>query len=103
MAYKARIKLNSTNIAKVQEVCEQIKEVASRTGSNLSGPIALPTKRLKVPVRKSSCGAGSETWNHWELRIHKRLIELEADDRALRRLMHIQIPDDVDIEIVLKS
>ena len=69
----------------------------------MSGPIPLPTKRLQVPVRKSPDGEGTETWDHWEMRIHKRLIDLDADERALRQLMRVQVPDDVNIEIVLKS
>jgi small subunit ribosomal protein S10 len=37
------------------------------------------------------------------MRIHKRLIDLDASDRALRQLMRIQVPDGVNIEIVLRS
>jgi small subunit ribosomal protein S10 len=37
------------------------------------------------------------------MRVHKRLIYLDADDRALRSLMRIKVPDDVNIEIVLRS
>jgi SSU ribosomal protein S10P len=33
------------------------------------------------------------------MRIHKRLIDIEADERVLRRLMRIQVPPDVYIEI----
>ena len=53
--------------------------------------------------RKSPDGEGTETWDHWEMRVHKRLIDLDADDRALRQLMRIQVPDGVNIEIVLRS
>ena len=38
--------------------------------------IPLPTRRLVVPCRKSPDGEGSETWDHWEMRIHKRLLEV---------------------------
>jgi small subunit ribosomal protein S10 len=37
------------------------------------------------------------------MRIHKRLIDLDADERALRQLMRIRVPDGVNIEIVLRS
>ncbi len=60
-------------------------------------------KHLVVPTRKAPDGEGSETWDHWEMRVHKRLIDLDADDRALRQLMRIQVPDGVNIEIVLRS
>lgn len=103
MAQKARISLASTDVKKLEEVCNQIKMIAEKTGVSISGPIPLPTKYLKVPCRKSPDGEGSETWDHWEMRIHKRLIDLDASDRALRQLMRIQVPDGVNIEIVLKS
>ena len=69
----------------------------------MSGPIPLPTKKLRVPVRKGPSGEGSGTYDRWEMRIHKRLIYLDSDERALRQLMRIQVPDGVNIEIILRS
>jgi small subunit ribosomal protein S10 len=103
LTQKARISLTGTNTKRVEEVCRQIKSISERTGVSMSGPIPLPTKRLIVPTRKSPDGEGTETWEQWEMRIHKRLIYLDADDRALRQLMRIQVPDGVNIEIVLRS
>ena len=100
---KARIKLSGPDHTKLEDVCNQMKEIASKTGVNMAGPIPLPTKRLKVPVRKSPSGDGTATWDHWEMRVHKRLIDLDADERALRQLMRIQVPKDISIEIVLTS
>ncbi len=103
MAQRARISLSGSDPKKVDAVCSQIKEITSRTGIEMAGPIPLPTKRLKVPVRKGPDGGGSSTIDHWEMRIHKRLIDIDADERALRQVMRIQVPDGVNIEIVLKS
>ena len=100
---RARISLSGTNPAQVDSVCNQIKSISERTGVAISGPVPLPTKKLKVACRKSPDGEGSETYDRWEMRIHKRLIDLDADDRALRQLMRIQVPDGVNIEIVLRS
>lgn len=63
MAQKARISLTGTDPKKLDEVCTQIKMIAERTGIAYSGPIPLPTKRLRVPCRKSPDGEGSETWD----------------------------------------
>ncbi len=103
MSQRARISLSGTDPEKVDGVCRQIKLISEKTGVDIAGPIPLPTKRLKVPVRKSPDGEGSETWDRWEMRVHKRLIDLDADERALRQLMRIQVPDGVNIEIVLRS
>ena len=96
---KAVIKLFSTDIKKLEAVCEEIKNIAKKTGVKMKGPIPLPTKRLRVPVRKSPCGAGRESYETWEMRIHKRLIDLAVDERALRYIIRIPIPKDVDIEM----
>ena len=98
MSKKVRIKLTSTDYRKLEEVCEQIKAIAMKTGVKMSGPIPLPTKRLVVPVMRSPCGEGSKTWDKWELRIHRRLIDIYADERTMRLLMRIRIPDEVRIE-----
>ncbi|HEV2428235.1 MAG TPA: 30S ribosomal protein S10 [Thermoplasmata archaeon] len=103
MAQKARISLSGIDSQKVDSVCKMIREISQRTGVEIAGPIPLPTKRLRVPVRKGPDGGGSSTIDHWEMRIHKRLIDIDADERALRQVMRIQVPDGVNIEIVLKS
>jgi small subunit ribosomal protein S10 len=103
MKQKARIKLSGVSPRELDGICQQIKQIAERTGVSISGPIPLPTRRLVVPCRKSPDGEGSETFDHWEMRIHKRLIDIDADERALRQLMRIQVPRDVNIEIVLES
>jgi small subunit ribosomal protein S10 len=99
MAFKIRIYLWSTSPKSLQEVVEQIREIAMKTGAPMRGPIPLPTKRLEVPVFRLPHGEGSKYWDHWEMRIHKRIIDIAADERVLRRLMRIQIPRDVRIEI----
>ena len=103
MPQRARIALSGTDPKKVDAVCSQIREITSKPGVAIAGPIPLPTKRLRVPVRKGPDGGGTSTIDHWEMRIHKRLIDIDADERALRQVMRIQVPDGVNIEIVLKS
>ena len=96
---KARIKIASIEIAKINEVCGFIKDIADKTGVEMRGPIPLPTKRLKVTTRKSPDGEGTATWERYEMRIHKRLIDLGLDERALRLVMRVPIPEGLNIEI----
>ena len=63
----------------------------------------MPTKVLRVPVRKSPSGDGKATWEHWEMRVHKRMIEIDANERTMHQLMRLQIPDGVHIEIEMLS
>ena len=101
MARRARIKLTSTDTEKLEGVCDEIKGIAKRIGVKLVGPIPLPTRRMVIPTRKTPCGQGSESWDKWEMRVHKRLIDIDADERAIRQIMRVRIPDSVYIEIEL--
>ena len=96
---RARIKLASTDIEKINSVCTSINEIVERTGVDMHGPIPLPTKKLKVTTRKCPCGDGKATWDRFEMRIHKRLIDLGVDERALRLVMRVPIPEGLNIEI----
>jgi small subunit ribosomal protein S10 len=99
MAQKARIKLASTDIGKINQVCDYIKDISTKTGVAIRGPIPLPTKRLKITTRKGPCGNGKATWDRYEMRIHKRLIDLGVDERSLRLVMRVPIPEGLNIEI----
>ena len=103
MVQRARIKLTSTNLQNLQQVCKEIMEITEKTGVKVKGPLPLPTKKLKVVTRKAPSGQGSHTFDRWEMRIHKRLIDLDADDRTMRQLMRLRIPEDVFIEVNLST
>lgn len=99
MTQRARIKIASTEINKINTICNDIREIAQKTGVDVRGPIPLPTKKLKVTTRKSPSGEGKATWERYEMRIHKRLIDLGADERTLRLVMRVPIPEGLNIEI----
>ena len=96
---KARIKIASTDIQKVNDVCTYISSISEKTGVNMRGPIPLPTKKLKLTTRKSPSGEGKASWERYEMRVHKRLIDLGMDERALRLVMRVPIPEGLNIEI----
>ena|SRR3989344_1562087 len=101
---KARIKLTSNNKDKLNDICQQIKDIAEKTGAELRGPIPLPTKKLRLTTRKATSGDGTATWERYEMRIFKRLIDIGLDERALRHIMRIPIPaESVKIEIEMKG
>ena len=99
---KARIKLVGKNPKELDSVCSQIVEIAKATGAELRGPVPLPTKRLKIGTRRTPCGDGSDTYEHYEMRIRKRIIDVAGDERTLRQIMRVKVPDTVHIEISLE-
>lgn len=96
---KARISLASADIGELNEICTAIKDIATKTKVKISGPIPLPTKKLKLTTRKSPDGEGKASWERYEMRVHKRLIDLGVDERALRLVMRVPIPESVNVEI----
>ncbi len=98
---KARIILVGKDPKELEDMSDQIIAVTEKTGADFSGPIPLPTRHLKITTRKSPDGEGTATWERWELRVHKRIIDIDADERSLRQVMRIQIPDGVHIEVEL--
>ncbi len=101
MVQKARIHLTSSDKESLEGVCSELKGIAEKAGVKIAGPIPLPTKHLVVPTRKAPSGEGTHTWDHFELRVHKRLIDIDANERVMRRVMRIKVPDNVYIEITL--
>lgn len=100
---KVRIKLSSIEVAPINEVIESIKEITDRAGVVMRGPIPLPTKHLKVTTRKSPCGDGTATFDRFEMRVHRRIIDIPAEDRILHPIMKLQIPRSVQIKIEMKD
>jgi len=98
---KARIKLSSINIDKLNEIIGSITEVVEKTKVKISGPIPLPTDKLKITTRKSPDGEGKASFDNFEMRVHKRLIDVGVDERTLRLIMRVHIPENVNISIEL--
>lgn len=98
---KARIKLICDDIKKINKFVEQVKEVTEKLGVGLTGPIPMPTKKLKVTTRKSPDGEGKASFERYQMRIHKRLIDVEINERVIRMIMKIHIPTGLNIEIKL--
>jgi small subunit ribosomal protein S10 len=101
MVQRARIRLLSKNTNELQMICDQLKEIAQKTGARMNGPIPLPTKKINITVRKAPSKTGSKTWDHFQMRVHKRILILDANERTMSQIMRIRVPDDVFIEIEL--
>ena len=67
----------------------------------VKGPIRMPTKRLKITTRKSPCGEGTNTWDKFEMRIHKRLLDLRASTNEVKRITSIQMEPGVEAEVTI--
>jgi small subunit ribosomal protein S10 len=100
---KVRVKLSSIDVKALNGIIETIKEIVGRTGVIMRGPIPLPTRKMKVTTRKSPCGNGTATFDRFEMRVHRRVIDIPAEDRILHPIMKLQIPRSVQIKIDTKE
>ena len=64
----------------LEKVCAELKRSAEEKSlkGKVKGPVRLPTKVLRITTRKTPCGEGTKTWDRFEMRIHKRIIDLHA-------------------------
>lgn len=99
----ARIKLTSTNLPELERVAKDIRDIADKTGVKVRGPQPLPTKKLKITTRKAPTGEGSHTFDHWQMRVHRRILDVQPDDRTMRQITKLRIPEDVQVELILTA
>ena len=100
---KIRITLTSTKVKQLENVSNNIVLNAEQHNLVKKGPVRLPTKVLKISTRKTPNGEGSKTWETYEMRIHKRYIDLEAPVQIVKRITQITIEPGVDVEVVVAS
>src|SRR5207237_5682412 len=89
MAQKIRIKLKAYDHKVLDQSAEKIVDTVKRTGARISGPVPLPIDRNIYCVIRSP-HIDKESMEHFELRTHKRLIDiLEPTPKTVDALMHL--------------
>ncbi len=96
---KIRIKLKSYDHNLVDKSAERIVQTVQATGAVVAGPIPLPTRRSVFTVLRSP-HVNKTSMEHFEIRIHKRLIDIyNATPKTVDSLMRLELPAGVDVEI----
>jgi small subunit ribosomal protein S10 len=101
MEHKIRIKLKAFDYKVLDQSVWEIVNTAKRTGAKVRGPIPLPTVINKYTVLRSP-HVDKKSREQFEMRIHKRLIELNSTtSKTVDELMKLDLPAGVDVEIKL--
>jgi small subunit ribosomal protein S10 len=96
---KIRIKLRAYDSKVLDKSARLIVETAERFGVKVSGPIPLPTEIHKYTVNRSTF-VHKDAREQFEVRIHKRLIDLiNPDSKLIESLTNLNLPIGVDIQI----
>ena len=101
--HRIRMTLTSRDVPSLEKVCSALKSRAKDRGLKVSGPVRLPTKHLRLCCRKAPSGNGTETWDKYEMRIHKRIIDLHSPSEVVRDITSIQIEPGVEVEVAVMS
>lgn len=99
MAQKIRIRLKAYDHRLIDQSAQRIVGTAERTGAQVIGPVPLPTRKERFTVRRSTF-IDKDSHEHFEIRTHKRLIEvIDPDSKTIDTLMRLNLPAGVDIQI----
>uniref|UniRef100_A0A7S4RGX4 Small ribosomal subunit protein uS10 domain-containing protein n=2 Tax=Alexandrium monilatum TaxID=311494 RepID=A0A7S4RGX4_9DINO len=99
--HRIRITLTSRNVKSLEKVCSDLISGAREKELHVAGPVRLPTRTLRLCVRKSPCGEGTNTFDRWEMRIHKRLIDLHSPSDVVKQITSISIEPGVEVEVTI--
>ena len=69
----------------------------------MKGPVRMPTRILRITTRKTPCGEGSKTWDRFQMRIHKRVIDLYSPSEIVKQITSISIEPGVEVEVTIAN
>ena len=96
---RIHIRLKAYDHKVIDNSARQIVETVIRHGSEVAGPVPLPTEIRKYTVNRSSF-VHKDAREQFETRTHKRLIDIvNPNPKVIDALMNLTLPAGVDIEI----
>ncbi len=95
---KIRIKLSAYDHNMVDQAAARIVDAMNKAGAKVSGPIPLPTEKEIVTILRSP-HKYKDSREQFELRTHKRLIDIYSTNAKI--LDSIHLPAGVDVKIKL--
>jgi len=99
--HRIRITLTSRNVKSLEKVCADLIKGAKDKQLKVKGPVRIPTKTLRITTRKTPCGEGSKTWDRFQMRVHKRVIDLHSPSEIVKQITSISIEPGVEVEVTI--
>ena len=96
-AQKIRIRLKAFDHTLLDRSVLEIVETAKRSGSQVAGPVPLPTKIERWTVNRSP-HVDKKSMDQFERRTHKRLLDIiDPTAKTVDELRRLNLPAGVDI------
>merc|ERR1711978_223582 len=99
--HKIRITITSKNCGAIERISNELVKAAKDKQLKVKGPVRMPTKTLRITTRKTPCGEGSKTWDRFQMRIHKRVIDLHSPSEIVKQITSISIEPGVEVEVTI--
>ena len=97
-----RITLKAYDHQLIDQSAGKIIETVKKTGSKVSGPVPLPTKKEVITILRA-VHKYKDSREQFEQRTHKRLIDvIRPTAKTTDALQNLEIPAGVDIVMELK-
>jgi small subunit ribosomal protein S10 len=98
-----RITLKAYDHQLVDESAAKIVENCKKTGSQVSGPVPLPTKKEVVTILRA-VHKDKDSREQFEQRTHKRLIDvISPNQKTMDALQRLEMPAGVYVDIKMKT
>ena len=98
-----RITLKAYDHQLVDQSAAKIIETVKKTGSQVSGPVPLPTKKEVVTILRAT-HKYKDSREQFEQRTHKRLIDVIAPtQKTIEALTKMDIPSGVAVNLKMKE
>ncbi|GAA6974502.1 30S ribosomal protein S10 [Helicobacter pylori] len=96
---KIRLKLKAYDHRVLDRSVVAIVEAVKRSGSEVRGPIPLPTKNKRYTVLRSP-HVNKDSREQFEIRVYSRLIDIiSATPETVDSLMKLDLAPEVDVEV----
>lgn len=93
---KIRLKLKAPDHRVLDRSVVAIVSAVKRSGSEVVGPIPLPTRKRRYTVLRSP-HVNKDSREQFELPIHSRIIIVSATTEAIDSLMKLDLAPEVDV------
>jgi len=98
-----RIRMEAYDHSVLDQSAAEIVDTAKRTGSEVHGPIPLPTRIERYTVL-SGPHVDKKARQQFEIRTHKRVIDIvQSTAKTIEALNKLSLPAGVDIKIKASS
>ena len=98
---RIRMTLRGREVRPLEDACTQIISKSKNLHYKVKGPVRIPTKKLVVTTRRSPCGNGTNTWDRFEMRIHKRVIDIYCPSAAIKEITEFRLDPGVDVNLIV--